>query len=243
MANSLNTITVDGVTYDAEQYAKEHSTTKANDELGKDAFLQLLVAQMKYQDPLNPQDNSEYIAELANFSALEQMTNVNTNLEGLSTTINNIDTSVLVGQLSSMIGKAMNWNSTTTVPGSDGTSVTRNVTLSGMIKGIVMDTATNPMVLTEIDGKTHKVAISDITKVFEVYDDDSESEEEAATSETDQDPTTAQNTTTSNSNKKNAEPTVMGQFTNASSSFTAPDTTATTIKTGPTVNGAFTYAV
>lgn len=242
MANSLNTITVDGVTYDAEQYAKDHATTKANDELGKDAFLQLLVAQMKYQDPLNPQDNSEYIAELANFSALEQMTNVNTNLEGLSTTINNIDTSVLVGQLSSMIGKAMNWNSTTTVPGNDGTSVTRNVTLSGMIKGIVMDTATNPMVLTEIDGKTYKVAISDITKVFEVYDD-SESEENAATSETDQDPTTAQNTTTSNNGKKNAEPTVMGQFTNASSSFTAPDTTATTTKTGPTVNGAFTYNV
>ncbi len=45
-------------------------------ELGKDAFLQLLVAQMKYQDPLNPTSDTEYIAQLAQFSQLEQLQNL-----------------------------------------------------------------------------------------------------------------------------------------------------------------------
>ncbi len=53
------------------------STSKAsNNELGKDAFLQLLVTQMKYQDPLNPNTDTEYIAQLATFSQLEQLQNL-----------------------------------------------------------------------------------------------------------------------------------------------------------------------
>ena len=59
MANTLNTITVDGVTQSLESYqaAKAQGTNGDNSTLGKDAFLQLLVTQMKYQDPLDPQDN------------------------------------------------------------------------------------------------------------------------------------------------------------------------------------------
>lgn len=47
-----------------------------SDALGKDEFLELLIVQMQYQDPLNPMDNSEMIAQLAQFSTLEQMTNL-----------------------------------------------------------------------------------------------------------------------------------------------------------------------
>jgi flagellar basal-body rod modification protein FlgD len=49
---------------------------KVGGELGKDAFLQLLVTQMKYQDPLNPNTDTEYIAQLATFSQLEQLQNL-----------------------------------------------------------------------------------------------------------------------------------------------------------------------
>jgi len=49
----------------------------AENELGRDAFLELLVMQMQYQDPMEPVDNSQMIAQLAQFSALEQMENLN----------------------------------------------------------------------------------------------------------------------------------------------------------------------
>lgn len=50
------------------------------DTLDKQAFLQLLVAQMQYQDPLEPMDNTEYVSQLAQFSALEAMQNVDQSL-------------------------------------------------------------------------------------------------------------------------------------------------------------------
>ncbi|MCH5268020.1 MAG: hypothetical protein J1E62_06725 [Lachnospiraceae bacterium] len=50
---------------------------KVGSELGKEEFLQLLVTQMKYQDPLEPADNTEYVSQLAQFSELEQMQNLN----------------------------------------------------------------------------------------------------------------------------------------------------------------------
>lgn len=53
-------------------------------ELDRDAFLQLLVLQMQNQDPLEPVENTEMIAQLAQFSALEQMTNLNSSFEKLS---------------------------------------------------------------------------------------------------------------------------------------------------------------
>lgn len=51
--------------------------------LGKDDFLNLLITQMQAQDPLDPMKSSDFSAQLAQFSALEQMSNVNKNLEDL----------------------------------------------------------------------------------------------------------------------------------------------------------------
>jgi flagellar basal-body rod modification protein FlgD len=52
------------------------STAVPGGTLDKNAFLQLMVTQMQYQDPLQPQDNSQFLAQLAQFTSLEQMTNV-----------------------------------------------------------------------------------------------------------------------------------------------------------------------
>ena len=45
-------------------------------QLGENSFLQLLVTQLQYQNPLQPQSNSQFIAQLAQFTSLQQMTNV-----------------------------------------------------------------------------------------------------------------------------------------------------------------------
>ena len=57
------------------------NSSESGSTLGKDAFLQLLVTQMKYQDPLDPQDNSEYIAQLATFSQLEELQNMSNTMQ------------------------------------------------------------------------------------------------------------------------------------------------------------------
>jgi flagellar basal-body rod modification protein FlgD len=64
------------------------STTplKAMDGLGRDAFLQLLVTQLQHQDPTSPQADGEFIAQLAQFSSLEQMTAMREALDSLSAT-------------------------------------------------------------------------------------------------------------------------------------------------------------
>ena len=52
-------------------------------EMGKDVFLQLMVTQMRHQDPLAPQDSGDMMAQLAQFTALEQMQNLNASMNKL----------------------------------------------------------------------------------------------------------------------------------------------------------------
>ena len=63
----------------AEQRKVEENT--ANNDLDKQAFLKLLVAQMKYQDPMEPTDNTEYVSQLAQFSSLEAMNNMSQSVD------------------------------------------------------------------------------------------------------------------------------------------------------------------
>lgn len=168
MANSLNTITVDGVTqtYESYQASKSQAANGDNSTLGKDAFLQLLVTQMKYQDPLDPQDNGEYLAQLAQFSALEQMTNVSEGLSDVSKLVSNIDTSVLVGQISNMIGKDVQWIKETSSTDENGKTVTNKETFEGKVTGVSISDG-SPTVIAEAGGKTYQVAITNISRIGE----------------------------------------------------------------------------
>lgn len=74
----------DGMVVDTSASSTSHSTTAdkgGSSSLDKDAFLQLLVAQMKYQDPLEPTDNTAYISQLATFTQLEETQNMQAALQ------------------------------------------------------------------------------------------------------------------------------------------------------------------
>jgi flagellar basal-body rod modification protein FlgD len=96
------------------------STTKTaadNNVLGKDDFLKLMVAQMKNQDPMNPADDKDNIAQMAQFSSLEQITNLAGATQQLA---NRMSLTQNVGLLGHNV----------TYSGADGTSVT------GLVDGL-----------------------------------------------------------------------------------------------------------
>lgn len=83
MSSSFNAVSA-GIIGQAEQQFQKPRTS-GDSALGKDAFLKLLVTQMKTQDPLNPMDDKQFVAQLAQFSSLEQLTNINSGIDKLNT--------------------------------------------------------------------------------------------------------------------------------------------------------------
>jgi flagellar basal-body rod modification protein FlgD len=69
--------------------------------LGKDDFLNMLIAQLQHQDPLNPTDGTEFTAQLAQFSSLEQLSNINDSLQNME----QFQASLIDSQAVSYIGK------------------------------------------------------------------------------------------------------------------------------------------
>jgi flagellar basal-body rod modification protein FlgD len=86
--------------------SKESLTSTTS--LGKDDFLKLLLAQMQNQDPLNPADETQFVAELAQFSSLEQMSEMNTNLDNLVTSNAATTDSINKAMTVNYMGKTIN---------------------------------------------------------------------------------------------------------------------------------------
>ncbi|WP_040334232.1 flagellar hook capping FlgD N-terminal domain-containing protein [Candidatus Magnetobacterium casense] len=89
--------------------ASASSSTSTN-ELGKDDFLKLFTSQLKYQDPLNPMDSTSFTTQLAQFSSLEQLYNINSNIKTLTQYENSLNNVMAV----SMIGKSVTTTDNTT---------------------------------------------------------------------------------------------------------------------------------
>jgi flagellar basal-body rod modification protein FlgD len=92
--------------------------------LGKDDFLKLFTTQLRYQDPLNPMDSTEFTSQLAQFSSLEQLTNINEQMSNLvlfQNSLQNTLTTNLIGRKVKVDGADINLTDTAEI----------NYTLSG----------------------------------------------------------------------------------------------------------------
>jgi flagellar basal-body rod modification protein FlgD len=121
-------------------------TTAPGGVLDKNAFLQLLVAQMQYQDPMQPQDSTAFVAELAQFSALEQMMNL---VQEVQTEV----TAATASYETQLIGRSVQ------VSGSDGNVVT------GVVSGVRWVNG-QPMLV--IGGQTYNM--TDLISVLNTQD-------------------------------------------------------------------------
>ena len=111
-------------------------TTKANGQMGKMDFLKLLISQMRYQDPLNPTDSAQSMAQLSQYSSLEQMMNMSQSFTAL--------------QSVALLGKIVKANAV------DGTP------MEGKVTAVNMSDKNTP-ILTLEDGSL--VALSDVQEV------------------------------------------------------------------------------
>lgn len=98
MAEGVSGLVPAGWATPGDTPAKAEKVTSS--EVDKEMFLQLLVAQIKNQDPMNPADGVEFLSQLAEFTNLEQIIGVRQELEGIHTSIDNYASAALEGNVS-----------------------------------------------------------------------------------------------------------------------------------------------
>ena len=119
--------------------------TEATNALGQDAFLKILVTQMKHQDPMEPLKDTEFIGQMAQFTSLEQLTNLN---KTMTQFVSNQGSSSLA-DYAHLIGTSVKWESET---GSG----------EGIVKAL---SSKNGELLAELEGTDVKVPIESIQRI------------------------------------------------------------------------------
>ncbi|MGB9598203.1 MAG: flagellar hook assembly protein FlgD, partial [Candidatus Poribacteria bacterium] len=117
---NINVVKTTGAVYDAEQ-----NKPKLGEKLGKEDFLKLLITQLRYQDPTKPMSNEQFIAQTAEFSSLEQMQEMNSNIRAF------IESQQKIGKASalSLIGKNVTVNKSAFSLSSDKSSASLTYSL------------------------------------------------------------------------------------------------------------------
>jgi len=109
----MNILGISGIADEAAQVASETGAVYGEEEMGQDAFLKLLTTQMSHQDPLDPMSNEQFVAQLAQFSSLEQLIGMKSSLESVYmgvASMNNATMASLVGTHVVAVGNGINYS-------------------------------------------------------------------------------------------------------------------------------------
>ncbi|ULO10336.1 flagellar hook assembly protein FlgD [Paenibacillus sp. 19GGS1-52] len=131
--------TSDQWNYSAANAAAASKTT-GNSTLGKDQFLKILITQLQNQDPMQPMEDKEFIAQMAQFSSVEQLMNISTQLTALNQSL---------GSVSGLIGKSVTWNDADT-----------KLPKTGNVESIVVSSGVQYAVV-----GSERIALTDITQI------------------------------------------------------------------------------
>jgi flagellar basal-body rod modification protein FlgD len=111
---SMNILGITGIADESAQVSKEAGAVYGEDDaMGQDAFLKLLTTQMAHQDPLDPMSNEQFVAQLAQFSSLEQLITMRTTMESVYmgvASMNNATMASLVGTHVVAVGNGINYD-------------------------------------------------------------------------------------------------------------------------------------
>ena len=127
MADSASALFGKVGTYDYVKYEDTITRENKGDTLGKEDFLKLLVTQLTHQDPTNPMKDTEFVAQLATYSGLEQQMTMNKNLETLIAA----NTATTAASAVSLIGTVVGYL------GEDGTVKAGQVSFLDIVDGQV----------------------------------------------------------------------------------------------------------
>lgn len=123
------------------QFGPKPEEPEKSNELGQNAFLELMIAQMENQSPLDPQDNAQFVAELAQFTSVENLTSLNDSVSALSESLESQFRSSQALQASAMVGRDVMVTGDTTAKSATGavSAIIDLPTATGDLKVNVVD--------------------------------------------------------------------------------------------------------
>lgn len=137
------------------------------EENNKELFLKMLVAQMQNQDPFNPQDPTQYVTQLSQFTMLEQTMTLNHNMEQMMGMTSGLLTNSALNSATSLIGKEVEMNDTK-LDESSNNAKSENKTIKGMVEGVHIKDGTVYMDIKDKDtGEVASIEYAALIKINE----------------------------------------------------------------------------
>lgn len=160
----MTTATTSASSSTAASSAATATIANSKNNMGQQEFLKLLIAQLKNQNPLSPMDSTQFTAQMAQFSSLEQLTNINKSLGGLSqvtSAMNNAEAMGMIGKTIQAVGNTID------IASGSPASITFNLPSSTATTDIGIADAAGKVVATLQGGK---MSVGDHTAVWDGKD-------------------------------------------------------------------------